>query len=265
MIKLMHNLLSALALFMLSPFCLKATLPWYENAASMAIGGSHIVYDINPVETIGLSYIMPYQLKELSIRRLKAGISVKNMLVSFGLGQSGDDIFSETIFSIGTGKKLSEKMYMNVTCGIYHVNMINGVRGNALLPEIVFLYQPVSYIMIGTYLFNPAGSAIINKVRDFKLNQSFHLGCSVFPVKNLSFIMELGKELGGKSTLHIGSDYKIMNALELRMGFSGNPFTSYGGFGCKYRKFDFSSAVSYHPVLGISSGFSIRYFLKGII
>jgi len=260
MFKLAYTLYLALALFLFFPHSGKAALPWPTDAGTLGTGGNMIDYDINPGSGISLCYVMPYQLKELSVKRLKADVPFKGTVLSGGLGQSGDEVFQETLLSLGAGKMLSEKIYLSVTCSFYHLNTINGVNGNTILAEILCLYKPDSHIMFGSYLFNPTGSAIRNKARDYKLNQSFHIGCSVFPEKNLALIFEYGKIPGESSRWHFGTEYMLIKALSLRLGFSGAPFMTSWGIGWKFKKTDISVGAGFHPVLGLTSGISIKYF-----
>jgi len=251
-----------LVLFLFIPHCLKATLPWPSNAETIGTGGNMIDYDKSPAGGITLTYIMPFQLKELSVKLLKADIEINRTLFSGEIAQSGDIIFQETLLTFTAGKLLSENFYLRVGCSNYHQNSVNGAKGNALLTEIQFLYQPDKHIILGSCIFNPTGSIIKNQFRDFKLDQSFHFGCSVFPEKNISLFFEFGKTLGESSKWHIGTEYNLMKALKLSMGFSGDPLIVSWGVGWKIKKTDFSTGASLHPVLGMTTAISIKHHWK---
>jgi hypothetical protein len=259
---LTHFRFPILAFFLIFPHFGNATLPWTKDARTLATGGNLIDYNINPEQGITLFHLMPFQLKELSVKRLQAEINLSGTILSGGFGQTGDEVFRESILSLGAGKMLSEKIFLSVDCSLYRINTINGANGSTILTEVVCLYQPDSHIVFGSCLFNPTGSAIKNKVRNNVLEQSFNIGFSYTPEKNISLTIEYERKLDENSKLHFGAEYHLMNVLTLRLGFSGAPLMPSWGIGYKFKRIDMSMGANLHPVLGLTSGISIKYYWK---
>lgn len=251
---------SLLYIIFLIPELSFANLPWNTNAELIGTGVTIIDYNKAPASGISVFYMIPYQITELSIKKLMADTYIGSNLLSLELAQSGDKVLNETLLTISVARLLSEIFYIKVACSSFHVKSINGAKGNTILTEVQFLYQPFSNLIIGSHLFNPTGSIINAEIRDYKIDRSLRLGCRFFPVKNLSFIMEYEKILGEEPIWHLGSDYNIMNALKIRFGFSGKPLIITWGLSLKHKTMEFSTGASQHPVLGITTAFSVKHY-----
>lgn len=241
---------------------LRAEIPWINNAENTGTGGNHISYDINRSGMVGASYTCPYNLKELSVRKLEILAPFYSTDISGVLEQSGDEIFNETLVFIGAGKLLSEKIYLMVQCGIYSVNSAVKDRGTTVLANLQMLYKPVRNLIIGTYIFNPVGLEIKKQPIPIKTGQSFHAGFRFDPLENFSFILEYSRFIGKYSRVSLGADYAILKTFHIRGGFSVNPVIPSWGIGWKINRLGFSFALNRHPVLGITPALSINYNLK---
>ena len=237
-----------------------ANLPWNTNAESIGTGATIIEYNKASATGISVFYKIPYQLTELSIRKLLADTYIGSNLFSLELAQTGDKTLNETLFTISASRQLSEIFFIKIACNNFHIKSINGAKGNTIFTEVQFLYQPFSYLIIGSHLFNPTGAVINTEIRDYKIDRSFRLGSRFFPIKNLSFIMEFEKTLGEEPIWHLGSEYSIMNALKVRFGFSGKPLIITWGLSLKHKTMEFSTAASQHPILGITTAFSVKHY-----
>jgi hypothetical protein len=241
---------------------MEARLPWYTDASTIGAGGTNILYEMNPRPGLSLHYIMPFQLNELSVRKLEAEFPVKQNIFATGLGQSGDQVFQETMLTFGAARNLSNTVYLKVSGIIYNIRTHNEKNGNAIMSDILCLYQPIESLIIGSHLFNPTGSVIEGQARDYHLCQAFYLGGAFWPTGNLKMIIETEKIIGEEASLHGGIEYTIMEALTIRLGLSGKPFITTWGLGGKFNKITCSIGGNNHPVLGITSGISVKYFWR---
>lgn len=251
---------SLLYIIFLIPELSFANLPWSTNAESIGTGVTIIDYNKAPASGISVFYMIPYQLTELSTRKLMADKYIGSNLFSFELAQSGDKTLNETLITISAARLLSEKFYIKIGCSNFHIKSLYGAKGNTIFTEVQFLYQPFSSLIIGSQLFNPTGSVIKADIRDYKLDRSFRIGSNFFPIKKLSFIIEYEKTLGEKPIWHLGSEYDIMNALKIRFGLSGEPLIITWGLSLKHKTFMFSTGAIQHPILGITTAFSVKHY-----
>lgn len=251
---------SLLYIMFLIPELSFANLPWNTNAESTGTGVTLIDYNKAPTPGISVFYSIPYQLTELSIRKLMADTYIGSNIFSLELAQSGNQMLNETLLTISAGRQLSDIIYFKIACSNFHIKSINGAKGNTIITEVQLLYQPFSNLIIGSHLFNPTGSVINSDNRDFKIDRSFRLGSRYLPIKNFSFIMEFEKILGEEPIWHLGSEYKIMNALKIRFGFTGKPLIITWGFSLKHKTMEFSTGASQHPVLGLTTAFSVKHY-----
>lgn len=243
-------------------FMTKGTVPWLKDASKISTGGNNIVYDPKLYSRIELDYILPYQLKELSVRKLSASLPFEGTYLIADIKQSGDESLMETIFSFGAGRMLSEKILLKVEGMIYNLGSANGEKGISVLANILFIFQPTEKIILGSCVFNPTGSTIKNKTRDYHIIQAFYTGCTYLPTKNVRLIFESEKTVKERFIMHAGLDYCILQNFSIRIGLSDSPAMPSWGIGARLKKVSISYGGNYHPILGISSGFSVEYFLK---
>lgn len=239
-----------------------ADVPWISDAGNIGTGGNHIIYEMNKNGYISAGYACPYQLKELSVRKLEILLPVFGTDISGELGQCGDEVFNETLILIKAGKLLSEKIYLSVECGLYSVNSVISDGGSTVLTNLKLLFSPAENFIFGTYVFNPIGLDIKRQSTNIKTNQSFHTGFRFDPVESFSFILEYSRFIGKYSKLSLGADYAILKTFHLRGGVSLNPVISSWGIGWNTNKLALSFAVNRHPALGITPAVSINYNLK---
>ncbi len=254
--------LTILYIFIIVTISSRADIPWINDAENIGTGGNHILYEMDKRSSITAGYVCPYQLKELSVRKLELLIPVYGTDISGLLEQSGDEIFNETMAFAGAGKHLSEKIYLSVQCGIYSVKSVVNEGGATVLANLQMLYKPAGNLIIGTYIFNPVGLEIKTQTIPFKTGQSFHTGFRYDPVENFSVILEYSRFLGKYSKISLGADYAILKTFHIRGGISANPVIPSFGIGWTTNRLALSFAINRHPVLGNTPAISINYNLK---
>ena len=166
----------------------------HADARMLATGGNKIPYLTNAESELSLHYILPYQLKELSCRRLQVTVPIQNTLLNTELEQAGDPVFQETFIYVGAGKQLSKSVFLKIQGGYYHLNTAAGTTGHSLFAELLCLYHPLSGLTIGCYLFNPTGATIKSAMGTGQLPQACNFGSSYQPMKDIVVLFEAEKQ-----------------------------------------------------------------------
>ena len=109
-------------------------------------------------------------------------------------------------------------------------------------------------LTLGTHIFNPIA---------VKLNETeviptiFKLGLRYDANSKLSVFTETELENGENGILKAGLEYKIIEQLQLRTGFSTNPAKNTFGIGYTLNNIQVDIAINRHQLLGYSPQFSI--------
>jgi len=229
------------------------------DGRSLALGGGMNALEMETTEGLFLAYILPYHLKELSSRSLKASLETRWMDLEGGWTQTGDELFMENYLSLSASRYLSGSFRLKVKIGYYHYSLITGEKGSTLLSELRCTYKLSEKMQINLYVFNPTGSRINQTENPISISQSLNVGFHFTPVKKLEGFVEVEKILMQKTILHLGLEYALCEELVLRTGLSAQPFIPSWGFGGKISRFKYAVGANNHPTLGISSCFSLFY------
>jgi len=232
---------------------------WLKDARSISLGGGMNAIDQSVSQGLSVSYFVPYQLFELSGRSIKIAQKTKWMNLNGVFVQTGDEVFMENYISIGASRSLSGSFIMSVNAGYYHYNAISNENASTWLSELSCQYKPCDKLQIYLYLFNPTGSRIKRGDDLIRMNQSFHLGGSFYPVKKVEWLAELEKIQSEKIIWHLGIEYAVWDVFCIRTGLSANPVRPSWGIGGTLHRFKYALGGNIHPVLGLSSCFSLYY------
>jgi hypothetical protein len=240
----------------------RMAFPWHTDAYMLATGNHKIPYQLWKGSSLSLHCIIPFQLKELSIRQLQASLPAKGILFNSTLGQTGDDMYQETSVSLGAGRQLSNAVFFGVQGGYYHLSMANGNKGHTMFAEIICLYQPVHFLTVGCHLINPTGATFKTTAGSCHLSQGFQIGGSLQPANGVKLLVEIEKNTDESLIWHWGFEYRLVRQLSLLLGISGRPFMPSWGLGGNLGKFSYAVGGNLHPVLGLTSGVSLYYQVK---
>jgi hypothetical protein len=229
------------------------------DGRSMALGGGISGLDESSFKNITLTYLLPYQLKELSTRNIESDFKTKWMNLHIRWSQTGEETFLEDVVELGASKNLSESFQLGVKAGFYHYGLITGEKGQTLLSEIECKYRPYEKMQISVYIFNPTGSSLKKKDTPVFIGQSINIGGSFFPSESTEFLLEIEKMEQENLIWHIGFEYGMRKGFFLRTGLSGAPFRPSWGIGGHLRHFRCALGGNMHPTLGLSSCFSLSY------
>jgi len=229
------------------------------DGRSVALGGGMNALEPETTNGLFIAYNLPYQLKELSSRSLRAAFETNWMDLEGGWTQTGDEVYMENYVSMSAARDLSGTFRLKAKIGFYNYALITGEKGSTLLSEIGCIITLYEKMQINVYAFNPSGSRISLSENTLPLTQSIHVGINFKPVNKLEGLLEIEKVLKQIPILHMGLEYKLCEELVLRTGLSCRPIMSSWGVGGNIRRLHYSLGANNHPSLGYSSCFSIYY------
>ncbi|MCK9311448.1 MAG: hypothetical protein M0P26_04125 [Bacteroidales bacterium] len=230
-----------------------------KDGRSMALGGGMMGIEQSDSSAIFLNCQLPYNLRELSIKSIKLTNPTKWMKLDVFWAQTGDAVFLENYLSLGASRYLSGSFMLGIKAGYYHYSLISDEKGGTLLSEINCSYKLYENFKIDIYIFNPTGSKINKGENDIPLYQSFHIGGLFSNTEKAEWLFEIEKVQQEKLIWHLGFEYAVWDTFILRTGLSANPLKPSWGIGGKFHRLKYSLGGNVHPVLGLSSCFTISY------
>lgn len=232
---------------------------FYKDGRSIALGGGFNAIEKPVVSGVSISYLIPYNLNELSTRSITGTFITKWMGLDGQWAQTGSEIFMEDYLAFGASRQLSKTFKLGIKGDYYHYATINNTKGSTLLSEIYCYYNPFDKMEVCIYLYNPTGSKVQKSGELIPLNQSFHFGGTFFPVKNTELLFEFEKPQKQDLIFHLGFESSVWETFIIRAGLSTQPLMPSWGIGGKIRHFKYAIGGNMHPVLGLSSCFSLQY------
>lgn len=205
---------------------------------------------------VGIYYSpAPFSLKELA--NAYAAYSEPTPYGTFSAGFSiyGFELYKETQFAIGYGRKITENFSLGGTAVYKNLAIKNyGTKGTVYLNlgGIANVNEQVGF-----------GFAIENITRSTLSNESGQLptvlwgGVYLKAIKEFIFSAALRKEVGYNPSIRIGAEYSMLDFIRLRFGAHNEPNIFSGGFGIIYQFLQVDYAVTTHPDLGLTHQFGL--------
>jgi len=198
--------------------------------------------------TFGLGSENQFLLSELNRHIVVCAIPVNGGVIGLNLNYFGFELYNETKIGLAFGKKLSQSFNIGLQLdylGTYIQDGTNSIHNFTF--EVGVQKQLNKELTLGAHIFNPT---------TVKLNENipsvFRVGLRYDANQKVSIFTEGRLESEQNGNLHIGIEYKIINELSLRTGFSTNPAKNSFGIGYTLSKIQIDVAVNKHQVLGYS-------------
>ncbi len=219
----------------------------FNNPAGLALAKSR---------EVGMYYSpAPFDTKEMA--NAFAAYSEPTQYGTFSAGFSiyGFELYKETQFALGYGRKITENFFVGGTALYKNLSIKNyGTKGTLLLNlgGIATLNEQLGF-----------GFAIENITRSTLSSESGQLptvlwgGLHLKVVKEFTFSAALRKEVGYNPSLRIGADYSMLDFIRLRFGAHNEPNIYSGGFGIIYQFLQVDYAVFKHPDFGLTHQFGL--------
>jgi len=229
------------------------------NARDFSLGGFICNMEPVPNQSIEVTYLAPYQLKELSTRKLEFYRTFQSMDGKIGWSQSGTMDWMENYLTLHLGKKLNDVLYLGVTFDVLLIDDVLDKTICAFFAEVDCHYLLSEKVTIGLSLVNPSGASIQSFNKKIPLSSAAFLATRMAPTKTCLLFGELGTGINQKVIARLGLEYTLTKALILRTGLSTEPLMPCWGIGGSVHHFNYSWGGNMHPILGISNGFTLNY------
>jgi hypothetical protein len=219
----------------------------FNNSALLAINSNRefgIFYSPSPFGEKAMSNAFASYIEPTSFGNFSAGFSIY-----------GFELYKETQFAFGYGKKLNNNFSFGGTLFYKNINIKNyGSKGNVFL-NVGGIAKLNEQIGFGFAIENITRSTISKD--DDQIPTVFWGGVHFHPVKDFVFSSSLRKELGYNVSLRFGAEYSIVEFLRLRFGVQNEPSLYNGGFGIVYDFLQVDYAISSHNDLGLTHQFGL--------
>ena len=196
-----------------------------------------------------------FGIKELSTHTAVFALPVNGGVFGLNVAYTGFELYNESKIGLAFAKKLSDGFNVGVQIdylGIY-ADESSSNRNNFTF-EIGAQKRLIQQLTLGAHIFNPIG---------LKLNEEenipsiFKLGFRYDANNKVSVFTEGELESEQNAKLKIGLEYKIIEQLQLRTGFSTNPSQNTFGIGYSLSNIQIDVAVKRHQILGYSPQISV--------
>lgn len=231
----------------------------HADARDFSMGGLVGTFEPFSDNDLEITYLMPYLLKELSVRKLEFNKKVLDLEWSLGWCQSGNSDWMENCLSIHSGKNLNEHLYLGVEVNLLLLNNAVNEPTSVCFAELDCHYSLNDKTTIGLTLINPGGVRIKSRNDWIPLSSSTYLGARYSPAKKCLLYGECEVRLNNPIRERVGLEYVLNDLFILRTGFSTGPLMPSWGIGGRLNRFNYSWGGNLHPILGISNGFTLNY------
>ena len=205
--------------------------------------------------SVGVSAKNSFGIKELSTHVAIFALPVSGGVFGLNVAYTGFELYNETKIGLAFGKKLSKSFNVGIQgdyLGIYADGSTN--NKNSFTFEIGAQKRLMRDLTLGIHIFNP----IAVKLNETEVIPSiFKLGLRYDANSKVSVFTETELENGENGILKAGLEYKIIEQLQLRTGFSTNPAKNTFGIGYTLNNIKVDIAINRHQLLGYSPQFSI--------
>lgn len=210
---------------------------------------------------LAIGYRIPYQLHELSIRSVCAGMNSKYGSFGGAYSKFGTTVYSVNSGAISYANKLADKIHGGITLNIHSINLPGGFQpARTLSGDIGLVIYPSPRLVIGLCAKNISGSTF-NTYSFAPVERLYSTGISYYE-RNYSIGALLRLSDQHSAVVGIGTELKIMKNLTLMLGATVRDIPELN-FGVGFLKERWSSDLSFsrHKYLGYTSNISLSFFL----
>lgn len=229
----------------------------HADARDLSLGGLVCAFEPMPDNKLEITYLMTFQLKDLSIRKLDFSKTAFGLDWSVGWYQSGNADWMENNLGLHVGKNLNENFYLGVKANVLWLDNAADGMSSACFAELDCHYMLSEKLTIGLTLMNPGGFRIRSGNDRIPLSSAAFLGTRISPAKKCLLFCEVATQLNHPLEGRLGLEYALNDALILRTGLSTAPMMPSWGIGGVLNQFRYSWGGNLHPILGMSNGFTL--------
>ena len=233
----------------------------HNNQAALA-GFDHIA--------TGFYYENRFAVNELSLKSGAFVLPVKSGAFGVNLSYFGYSQYNEQKVGLAYGRKLGKYFSAGLQLDYQSIHIGEDYGSTGFVTFELGLHSQVTEnFAIGAHVYNPFGANLSNEPSD-KIPSIFKLGVGYTFSEDLLLTFETEKNTNFKPLFRGGLEYKIIEMVSVRMGYSTIPSTIGSekfnisslysfGFGLNIKDLKINFASSIHQTLGWSPQISISY------
>ncbi len=199
-----------------------------------------------------------FMLQELSLYNLAAALPTPSG--NFGLRGSyyGNSEYNESQIGLAYGRNLGNIISIGAQFN-YNFFQISGYgNSSAINFEAGIIFHVTEVLNIGLHAYNPT-NARIGKNEEEKLPAVYTAGIGYDASVNFFFSGEIQKVEDQNVSINAGMQYKILDKIFARGGFTSATSSYYIGAGVMLKIFRIDATATLHPQLGITPGLMIIF------
>lgn len=207
----------------------------------------------------GISYENQFLLSELSNKSAIVTAPVSNGSFGLSVNQFGYSSFNENRIGISYGQQLGKKISMGIQINYLSTRIGDGYgQTNALSGNLGLLAAVNDELTLSAMVINP-NRAKLAEFTDERFPTLLKLGLKYDFSKKVTAFTEVAKDIDFAANVRIAIEYKALDKLYFRAGYSTAPSLSSFGFGLNLDKFKLDFASGFDSNLGFSPQVSLSY------
>lgn len=230
------------------------------NGVTQSVLFNPALISLSAKKELSTSYYNRYAMKELGT--VSASFLYPNKILDTNISVSsyGYDAYRESMFLVSVSKMLGKRftLGMAVTYRFLQTEVMDESPAQ-LAVDLGITYRPVKDLLLGVSMLNYP-SVTLNKNEEMNTisDYSLHAG---FAWQFLSQLVLTGEVINTKETAitgNLGIEYEPITNFRIRAGMSVAPLIPGMGVGYSFSFFTVDAAVTYHQLLGVSTGIGLK-------
>ena len=212
----------------------------------------------------GFQYENRYFLSELSTKSIDFVLPSRLISTGISASYSGYSLYNEIMLGIGFSRNFSDKFSLGVQLDYFAAYFAASDKYyGAFFPQIGLNASLTPDFHLGFSTFNPFQSIIKSVDTSKRIPSVFSLGVEYYLSPELNFKAQVDKEISSSFRTALGAEYSLLNFLTVKAGaYHIDYLVPCFGFSTDFASFSFNLNTELHPLLGLVSMASVRYFFK---
>lgn len=211
--------------------------------------------DQDPSLHLQFNYSIPYHSLNIHAGSIHSLVRVRGKAIIGGLNYLGDEIYQESLISVGIPVKIDEKFSAGLSFNFLHLEVEDVLNQSTLTLSPGILYRFSEDIIFGSSMLN-----LIQGKKSFRVAQKFQTGVA-YTRSRASLMMAVEKESALPTEFCFGFTLELLTHLQIAAGFRDKSQTSSMGWKFMREPFEFHYYFISHPVLPDSHGFGLEIAL----
>lgn len=202
-----------------------------------------------------------YILTNLATKSLALSYPTKYFSTGIAVYHYGFSALHELNTGIFFARNFSDKFSMGMQFNYHTIYLVqsNAYRG-MIYPQIGLQIPINKHFLIACHIFNPFASNINTENRTIHLPSLYSLGIAYAFSQDLSWRLQMDKELRSQYRLATAFDYQFTKFTRFQLGISHQDYlVSSLAFGLRISDFWFDMTTELHPILGLNIISQLKY------